>query len=155
MNDLIQQLSGLVLGSVPTMLLFLVTLAAYRLLVHTPLTKVLNERYARTQGAMEKASTAIAAAGAKTAEYEDRLRQARLAIFHQRQERLHAVHVQAERVLAETRTAAQGKIANARIAIEDSLEAARLQIDGSIDELAAEVVRAILPSGGASNQERV
>jgi F-type H+-transporting ATPase subunit b len=52
MSDLLQQLGGLVLGAVPTMLLFLVTVAAYKFLVHTPLTKVLQERYSKTQGAI-------------------------------------------------------------------------------------------------------
>ncbi|MEO6829394.1 MAG: hypothetical protein ABI164_06250, partial [Acidobacteriaceae bacterium] len=86
MGLLLKQLGGLVLGSVPTMILFLITLAAYRLLVHTPLTKVLRERYARTQGAIEKAAAAVSAAEEKTSEYEHRLRKARAGIFRERHE---------------------------------------------------------------------
>jgi len=155
MNTLLQQLGGLVLGSVPTMILFLITLAAYRLLVHTPLAKVLGQRYARTKGAIENAAAAIAAVEAKTAEYEERLRAARAAVFRERHERLHTVHVESEQALAEARTASQEQIATAVIAIEESATAARLQLDGLIGELTAEVLRAILPPGNRSPQEQV
>jgi F-type H+-transporting ATPase subunit b len=155
MGDLIQQLSDLVLGSVPTMVLFLATLAAYRVLVHTPLTQVLRERYDRTEGAMKKAAEAVAAAEAKTAEYEERLRQARASIFRVRHERLHAIHLESERLLAEARLAAQERVGVARAAIDESLEAARLQIDGSIDELAAEALRVVLSAGKVEPQETV
>jgi len=154
MNAMLQQLGGLVLGSVPTMILFLVTLAAYRLLVHAPLTKVLRERYARTQGAIKKATQAIAAAEAKTSEYEGRLRSAREHIFHRRERRLHALHIESEQVLAEVRTAAQQRSALAQIAIEQSMAVARLQLDASIDELAAEVIRNLLSPGHTTQQER-
>jgi F-type H+-transporting ATPase subunit b len=154
MDTLFQQLGGLVLGSVPTMLLFLITLAAYRLLVHTPLTKVLRERYARTQGAIENAAKAIATTEAKTAEYEDRLRRARAGVFHERHERLHKIHIESEQALAEARAASQERVATAVIAIEESAEAARLQLDSLLGELTAKVLQAVLHSGRATQQEQ-
>jgi F-type H+-transporting ATPase subunit b len=154
MGTLFQQLGGLVLGSVPTMLLFLVTLAAYRLLVHTPLKKVLAERYARTQGAIEKAAAAIAAAEAKTAEYEERVRAARAGIFRDRHERLHKIHVESELALSEARSASQERVATAVIAIEESATAARLQMDSLLGELTSEVLRAVVPSGAVVPQEQ-
>lgn len=141
------------LGSVPTMILFLITLAAFRLLVHGPLTKVLRERYARTQGAIEKAQAAIAAAEQKTTEYEERLRAARAGVFRVRHDRLHHIHVESERALEESRMAAQERTSAARITIENSVEAARLQLESVIDELAVEVLRTILPIEHASAQE--
>ncbi|MGC1783828.1 MAG: hypothetical protein WA708_15000 [Acidobacteriaceae bacterium] len=152
MNGLVQQLGGLVLGSVPTIILFLITLACYRVLVHTPLTKVLRERYARTQGAIEKAAEAIAAAEKKTAEYEERLRAARAMVFHARHERLHQIHLEAEHALEEARMAAQERTAAARIAIEDNVQTARLKLDPMIDDLAAQVLRTILPSDNVSRE---
>lgn len=150
MGTLLQQLGGLVLGSVPTMVLFLLTLVAYRWLVHTPLRKVLADRYARTQGAMEKAKAAIDAAERKTAEYEHALRAARASVFRERQERLHQLHMESERILNEARAQAQDRIANALIAIEHSAEAARLQLDNMLDGLTADAIRAVLPSAAAS-----
>ncbi len=152
MGLLFKQLGGLVLGSVPTMILFLTTLAAYRLLVHTPLTKILRQRYALTQGAIEKAQAAIAAAEAKTSEYERRMRAARAGVFHARHERLHQVHVESERALAETRAAAQEHVGTALITIEESATAARMQLDSLIGALSADVLRAVLPAGSAPAQ---
>lgn len=153
MTTLFEQLGGLVLGSVPTMILFLITLAAYRLLVHSPLKKVLKQRYDRTQGAIENAAQAIAAAETKTAEYEERLRVARAAVFHERHARLSSVHKESELALAETRAAAQEKVAAAVVAIEESAQAARLQLDSSIQDLTQEVLRAVLPAGAARQEQ--
>ena len=154
MSDLLQQLGGLVLGAVPTMFLFLVTLAAYRFLVHTPLTKVLRERYSKTQGAIESAAAAVAAAEQKTAEYEERLRAARAEVFHVRHDRLNKIHQELDLALAQARAAAQEKTAAATIAIEESTQAARLELDGLIGDLSAEILKRILPAGTASPQEQ-
>lgn len=154
MNGLAQQLGGLVLGSVPTIILFLITLAAYQVLVHAPLKKVLRERYDRTQGAIEKAAAAIAAAEKKTTEYEERLRTARAAVFHVRHERLHQVHVESELALDEARAAAQERTGAARVAIEDSVQAARLQMESMIEGLATQVLRAVLPPESGPQRER-
>jgi F-type H+-transporting ATPase subunit b len=66
MDQILNQLGGLVLGSVPTMVLFILLVAAYGLLVRRPLDRVLAERRARTSGAVEQARSAIAAAEAET-----------------------------------------------------------------------------------------
>jgi len=66
MDQILQQLGGLVLGSVPTMVLFILLVAAYGLLVRRPLDRVLAERRARTSGAVEQARSAIAAAEAES-----------------------------------------------------------------------------------------
>jgi F-type H+-transporting ATPase subunit b len=153
MSDLLQQLGGLVLGAVPTMLLFLVTLAAYRLLVHTPLTKVLRERYSKTQGAIENAAAAVAAAERKTTEYEERLRAARAEILRELHEHLDKVHLESELAVAQARASAQERTAAARLAIEQSMRAARLELDGLIGDLSTEILKRILPAGAASAQE--
>ena len=141
------------LGSVPTMILFLITLGLYRLLVHGPLAKVLRERYARTQGAVEQAAAAIKTAEEKTREYEQRLREARAAVFRERHERLYKVHVESELVLADAHEQAQERIADALFAIEQSASAVRLQLDALIPGLTADAVQAVLP-GGVSAEGR-
>jgi len=140
-------------GSVPTVILFLITLGLYRLLVHVPLGKVLRERYARTQGAVEKAAAAIKIAEEKTREYEQRLREARSAVFRERHERLHNVHIEAELLLADAHEQAQERIADALFAIERGASAVRLQLDGMIPGLTADAVRTVLP-GGATAEGR-
>lgn len=141
-------------GAVPTMLLFLVTVAAYRFLVHTPLTKVLQERYAKTQGATENAAAAVAAAEQKTTEYEERLRAARAEILRDLHQHLETVRLESEVALAQARAAAQEKVVSAMGSIEDSMQVARQELDGLVGELSAEILKRILPQGAASTQEQ-
>ena len=146
MDELLKQLGELALGSVPTILFFLILIAAYRALVHTPLLKVLAERRARTTGAMEQAQAAIAAAEAKTLEYETRLRAARTAIFQAREQRLKQWSAERELALTAARAGAQKRVQEARQQIEISAVDARRQVESSTDQLAAQILKAILPS---------
>jgi F-type H+-transporting ATPase subunit b len=153
MSDLLQQLGGLVLGSVPTILLFLVTLAAYKILVHAPLAKVLQERYSKTQGAIEDAAAAVAAAERKTTEYEEGLRVARAEILRDLHEHLEKVRLESEVALAQARAAAQEKTVVAMASIEESMQVARRELDGLVGELSAAILKRILPADAASSQE--
>src|SRR5579884_2032406 len=85
--ETLQQLGELLLGAIPTVVLFTITFVAYRFIVHGKLIEVLGERRARTQGAVEKARADISAAEAKTAQYEEQLRAARAEIFKQAEAR--------------------------------------------------------------------
>ena len=64
MDQILKQLGGLVLGSVPTVIFFILLVVLYGALVRRPLEKTLAERRARTSGAVEQARGAIAAAEA-------------------------------------------------------------------------------------------
>jgi len=77
MHEMLKQLGELLLGSVPTALMLIFLWTMYSILVHKPLAKVLAERRAKTEGAIEKARADVAAAEARTGEYEQRLREAR------------------------------------------------------------------------------
>src|SRR5437762_156806 len=78
---LLQALEGFLVGAIPTIIFIFLLFVVYRALVHTPLQRVLHERYERTEGAVAKAQADIAAAAAKSSEYELRLREARQAVF--------------------------------------------------------------------------
>ena len=81
MDETLRQIGELLLGSVPTIIFFLVLYGLYVALVHKPLSRILAERYSRTQGAIEKSRADITLAESRTAEYEHKLRDARLALF--------------------------------------------------------------------------
>jgi F-type H+-transporting ATPase subunit b len=147
MDEILQQLGGLVLGSVPTMVLFILLVAAYGLLVRRPLDRVLAERRARTSGAVEQARSAIAAAEAETTEYEDKLRAAKAEIFQARDRKLKQWAAEREAVLAEVRKRTQERVLGARQEIDQSAHEARLQIAGLSDELSAKILDAVLPAG--------
>jgi len=151
MQEILNQLGGLVLGSVPTMIFFVLLVIAYGALVRGPLEKMLTERHARTAGAMDQAKEAISASEAKAAEYESKLREARAQIFQSRQARLKRWNEEREKSLEAARQEAQRKISAARERVEHAGEEARVQLQASSAQLSEQVLKAILPSynGGA------
>jgi F-type H+-transporting ATPase subunit b len=143
-DEILAQLGGLLLGSIPTIILLVLLYASYWVLVHKPLVRVLAERYARTEGAMEKARADIAAAEARTEEYEQRLREARLAMFkRQEARRQQAVQARAAAV-AEARAQARSQIDKAKAGIEREKLAAQAALGTESVRLAAEIIRTVL-----------
>jgi F-type H+-transporting ATPase subunit b len=155
MDETLRQIGGLLLGAVPTVIFFLLLFGLYTVLVHKPLARVLAERRARTQGAIEKARADVAAAEARTSEYEQKLREARVALFKaQEARRAKASQLRAQAV-AEARYKAQALIEAARAQIEQDKAAARLNLESEAGRLATEIIRAVLepamsqaPAGG-------
>jgi F-type H+-transporting ATPase subunit b len=153
MEQILDQLGELVLGSVPTMVLFILLVIAYGLLVRRPLDRILAERRARTTGAVEQARGAIAAAEAETSAYEEKLRNARAAIFQAREEKLKQWSAERESAIEQVRQATQERIRAARLDIEQSAAAARQQIEGMSAELSSRILGAVLPAGFAQPEE--
>lgn len=152
MNEILRQLLGYLLGAIPTIILLLVVFAAYRALVHRPLARVLAERHQRTEGALERARADIAAAEAKASDYEQRLREARTALFKaQEEKRKKALEARAA-ALAEARAHAEKQVAKARAAMEQDKTAAQGSLEIESARLADEIIRAILrPATAAQN----
>lgn len=140
-------LGELLLSAVPTIILFAILLASYRSLVHNPLIKVLAERHEKTAGAVAKAKADIAAAEAKTADYEQRLREARLAVLKTQETRRQKVMEARAAAITEARKQAQVQIASARKAIGDDAVNAKGGLQQQGESLAAEVIRAVLKAG--------
>jgi len=149
-DELLRQLGDLALGSVPTIILFVLLVIAYRYVLYGPLMRTLAERRERTIGAVEKAHAAIAAADAKSQEYEAKLRAARAEIFHRREQLLQQWNAQRDSALAAARHAAQQHVGAAREAIEAEAAEARHQIEASAGALAEQIMRAVLPPELAS-----
>jgi F-type H+-transporting ATPase subunit b len=145
-DELLRQLGELFLGSVPTIIIFLILVLSYRFVLYRPLIRVLAERRAMTAGAIEKAHAAIAAAEAKSQEYEAKLRAARAEIFHNRELRLQQLNAERDKALESARLAAQERAVAARKAIEAEAATARTRIEASASELAGQILQVILPA---------
>lgn len=148
MQAILNQLGELVLGSIPTVCFFLLLLAAYSALVKRPLEKILADRHSRTGGAMDEANRAITAAETKSADYEQRLRDARAKIFEARAAKQKANTEARDKALAGAREQAQRSIASARDSVAQSGEQTRQQIESGADGLSRQIVAAILPHRG-------
>jgi F-type H+-transporting ATPase subunit b len=151
MQVIIQQLGAMFVGAIPTTLLFIVLVLAYQFLVQGPLTATLKQRRALTEGAMEDAQKAIANAEARTAEYADKLRQARSEVYKVREQRVKQWNAERDAALDAARKAAGLKTGQAKVELEAEAAAARQTILGTAGELAGQVVRAVLPvaAGGS------
>jgi F-type H+-transporting ATPase subunit b len=147
MDQILNQLGGLVLGSVPTMILFILLVIAYGFLVRRPMERILAERRARTSGAVEQARGAIAAAEANTSAYEDRLRAAKAEIFHARDQKLKQWNAEREAALEEVRNSTKQRVLTAKLDIEHSATDARNQIESLSGELTTRILTAVLPAG--------
>lgn len=143
--SLVDQVAQLLIGAVPTVLLFIVLVLCYQYLVQKPLTRTLDERRARTEGAIEDAHRAIAQAEARAAEYANKLRQARAEIFKIREQRIKQWNAERDAALDETRKAAGLQVSQAKTQLEAEAGNARQAIQASAAELGNLVVRAVLP----------
>jgi F-type H+-transporting ATPase subunit b len=146
MQEIIEQVGNLLLGAIPTLILFILLVLAYQFLVQGPLSKTLALRRARTSGAVEEANKAIAAAEAKTADYANKLRQARAEIFRVREQRLHQWAQERDSVLDAARKKAVQRVLEAKLALDSEAEAVRRTLMASADQLAEQVVRAVMPA---------
>lgn len=145
MQEIIQQLGTLLLGAVPTILLFIVLVLSYQFLIQGPLSKTLAERRARTEGAIEDAHRAIAMAEARAAEYDDKLRQARTEVYKVREQRVKQWNAERETALEAARKATTLRVSQARAELDAEAAQARQAIQASAGDLADRVVRAVLP----------
>jgi F-type H+-transporting ATPase subunit b len=155
MDEILRQLGGLLLGSIPTIIFVVLVHAIYTVVVHKPLVNVLAERRAKTEGAMEKARADIAAAEARTAEYEQRLREARIALFKSQEARRHIALQARAAAVAEARAKAQAQVEQAQAVIQQDKRAAQAGLQAEIGRLASEIIRTVLspalaqgPAGG-------
>lgn len=154
MNEIFGQLGGLLLGSVPTIIFVILLFGIYTAVVHKPLTKVLAERRSRTEGAIEKAQADIAKSEARTAEYEQRLREARMTVFKSQEARRQQAQQGRAAAVAEARTRAQAQVEQARAAIEQDKVAAQTGLEAESGKLATAIIRTVLqpatqsPAGG-------
>jgi F-type H+-transporting ATPase subunit b len=150
MDNTLKQVGELLLGAIPTAVLLLLLYAIYQNLVRKPLNRVLDQRRERTEGAILKARADVAAAEARTQDYEHKLREARLAIFKAQEARRQQAQQLRAQALEEARSRAQQQIREAKAAIEQDMGAARAGLQGEIDRLASEIIATILKPAGAA-----
>lgn len=150
MEDQLKQVGELLFSSIPTIICLLVVWMAYRFVVHPRLAQVLQERHARTQGAIEQAQADIASAEKRVAEYEQKLREARAQIFTTQEKARNRVIEQRNNALAQARKQADDTAKAARSAMEQEVAATKETLQKQADALADEIIRSVLKPGAAS-----
>jgi len=150
MDQTLNQLGELLLGAVPTVILLALLYALYTTIVHKPLRRVLEERRSKTEGAVEKSKADIAAADARTTEYEQRLREARAAVFRAQEARRQAALQARSNAVSEARARAQAEVQAAKAGIESDRAAAEKGLLGEAEALAREIMRRVLEPAGVA-----
>jgi F-type H+-transporting ATPase subunit b len=150
MDTILRQVGELLLGAIPTIVLLLLLYAIYTFLVRKPLMRILEERRGRTEGAVLKARADVAAAEAKTHDYEQRLREARMTIFKAQETRRQQAQQARAEALAQVRARSQQQVREAHAAIEQDMVTARSGLQGEVDRLASEIIRTILRPAAAA-----
>ncbi len=149
MDETLRQLGELLLGSVPTVILVALLYGLYTTIVHKPLRRVLEERRRKTEGAVEKSRADIAAAEARTSEYEQGLREARATVFRAQEGRRKAALEARAAAMNEARSKTQAQVQAAKADIEKDREAAQAGLQGEAQALATEIMRRVLSPAGA------
>lgn len=152
MDQTLQQLGELLLGAVPTVILLALLYALYTQIVHKPLRRVLEERRSKTEGAIEKSRADIAEAEARTSDYEQRLREARAAIFRAQEARRQAAMQVRTNAVNEARSRAQEQVRSAKSDIEADRAAAQSGLQADVAALAQEIMRRVLQPAGVGRR---
>lgn len=150
MDQTLNQLGELLLGSMPTVILVGLLYALYTVIVHKPLRRVLDERRGKTEGAVEKSKADIAAADARTSEYEQRLREARAAVFRAQEAKRQAALQARNEAVKEARNRALTQVQGAKASIENDRAAAEKGLQAEAEALAREIVRRVLQPVGVA-----
>jgi F-type H+-transporting ATPase subunit b len=149
MDQTLRQLGELLLGAVPTVILLALLYVLYTAIVHKPLQRVLGERRSKTEGAIEKSRADIAAAEARTSEYEQRLREARATVFKAQEARRKVALDARTAALNQARAKAQAQVQAAKADIQKDREAAQGGLQADAQALAVEIMRRVLEPAGA------
>jgi F-type H+-transporting ATPase subunit b len=142
--DTVNRLGELLLNSIPTIICLLVVWIAYRNIVQRKLERVLAERHARTEGAIQEAQAQIAKAEARTSEYEQRLREARSQLYKLQEARHRHIMEKRGAALAETRQQADEMVKRAHADLERDVQEARTTLQRQAEALAEQIIHSIL-----------
>ena len=150
MDAILRQIGELLVNSIPTIISVLILWTAYRFIVHGKLRQVLEQRHALTEGAIERAQQEIAVAEKRTAEYEQRVREARSQIYKTQQANRQRVMDERNTALAESRQRAGEMVKKARAVLEAETAGAKGVLEQQASVLADQVIATVLKPAAAA-----
>ena len=142
--DTLKQLGELLLESIPTIVCLLIVWGAYRTIVQKKLQRVLAERHAHTEGAIQEAQSQITKAEARTTEYEQRLREARSHLYRAQEARRRHLMEKRGAALAEAHRQADEKVKHARADLARDVQESQSTLQQQAEALAAQIIDSIL-----------
>jgi F-type H+-transporting ATPase subunit b len=144
MDAVLRSLGELALAAIPTLLLVLALHFYLKRIFFGPMTRVLAERRAATEGARQAAEESFEKASQKAAEYETALAAAREEIFREQDALRTKLREDHERAVAEARQQAEAKVKEAGLALAAEVETARRTLAMDADALAVQIADSVL-----------
>jgi|SRR5579875_1238291 len=157
MGDTLRLLQHDFLSSIPTIVFVILLLAILERLFFRPIAKTMEKRAERTVGALERAKEQVAAAEAKSRQYESALLAARQELYDRSQEERQKALAEREAALRTARERAEELVKNAQQALANEVSLARQQLSSSCQALAEEITETLLaesavPTAGGGNR---
>jgi F-type H+-transporting ATPase subunit b len=151
--EMLNQLGDLFLSAVPTVIIVFLFYFFLRWSFFKPIERVLAERHSRAEGARQEAEISRAAVQVKLRTYNDALKKARTELFVEQEGVRRRVLDERQTKVSAARVAAQKSLQEAKIVIAAEVQAARIELEQSSGTMATEIADAIIagrpPASGA------
>jgi len=144
MDSTLQQLGGILLKAIPTVVLLLIVHLYLKWMFFRPLEKVLAERKQATAGTRERADQLLAKAGETQAAIEGALRKAREEIYQEQEEARRRWASEQSAHLEQARHSAHELIHQAKTELDTEITAAKRELAATTDSLAEQIARTLL-----------
>lgn len=144
MESVLASLGALLLRALPTFLILLLLHFYLKAVFFRPLENALADRRSATSGTRDAADAALRKAEEKTRQYEEQLRHARSAIFHE-QERLRAQwRSEQTSAIGEVKAKVDAQIQESRDRIASAQATAKSSLAAESEALAEQIARTLL-----------
>ena len=156
--QIINQLGGLFLQAVPTVIIVFLFYLFLRWSFFQPMQRVLAERSKRAEGSQREAEATRAAVREKLAQYNESLRKARAEIFAEQESLRRKTLEDRQASINAVRARAQKTLQEAKLAISKDVTAAQAELERTGEALANDIAETILagrPSGPSSSPGKV
>lgn len=145
--QILKDLQGIIVLALPTAFLVIILHWFLKSMLFKPLDRVIEERKARTQGAIEASEAALATVKEKMAAYEKALADARAELFKENEAARKALAEQQASALEAARARAAEQVAAAKADLAAQTEAARSGLRAESERLAEQISGALISGG--------
>lgn len=142
--DILREILNLIIASLPTTVIAFLFFLLARTFFFQPLSRVLAERAARTEGAKSEAARLDGQSQEKMRIYHRALDKVRAEIYNEQEAARHTAMGERAAMLRESHVRSSERVRQAKERLERDLAAARDQVESESHRLAEETVRAVL-----------
>ena len=136
MDQILDQLGGLFLSSLPSVILLILLYFFLKFTLFNPLEKILAERYRKTEGREKDALAAMREAERKAEEYTNALHAAKAEIYSRQEALRKDLEAKRDAAIAAATVHSEALLAEGRAAVETEFKAAQATVEREAAALA-------------------